>query len=200
MRKTAIFSVIILLSFLLLYILLPTCELKRKTENLDNSIVNSRYAGWQDVSLDEKLRIKLPPGWSICMRDHPINLDGNGVLIGEGVKAPPYSGDTVQDLLSNHHGKSLVSFSVHDKMREKPRIFWNLSYCIFRTNVYDDGSESKEIIFTLNYSNDYEYGFCLYYTDEQEKEMYDIAEAIAWSVTSEDSRMIWIAKKALNLI
>ncbi len=201
MKKYIIISIALsLVLMLFLLFSLPLAMLKRKTNNLNNPIVNTHYENWQDISLDEKISIKLPPEWSIQQGEPLLIIDEKGKTIGEGVKTTSFTTDTMQPILSSHYDRNLISFSVYDKKREMPRLFWNQSYSIFRTSLYEDGFESREILFKLCYNDTYKYSFCIYCDEEQAQEFYDIAEAIAWSMTDADSHMIWIAKKALNLI
>ena len=178
-----VISVIILLILIApaLYILLGKAEYRN---NLNNQIIDSKYADWKEVNLDESIKIKIPDNWSLETGDRIVIRDDSQRPVAYGIKSVPMT-DPLADFLQTYYGKTLISVDELTSLQEDdaPRVFWNGCESYIRISKYEDGSTSREIIIEMLYKYEYEYSFCFFYSPENETEYFKIAEAIAWSAT-----------------
>lgn len=84
--------------------------------DMDNPIVNRRYSGWHDISLDEHLRIKLPETWTVSVGEQILIYDEHGALAMRGEKldeglAASEKEARMPQLLSDCAGRAVSSFS-----------------------------------------------------------------------------------------
>lgn len=193
----------LLLFFILLPMILVPLHYGMYISEMDNDIVDQRYNGWKDVSLDEKLSIKLPDEWNIFNDPdgNPSIVDADGSLIAAGIKKLYYDPPTVIERnIEQLAGKKILSREVISR----DYIRWNTSgfNCIWKIEL-DNSSFIETAIVRISYHFEYEYIFCfpLGSVNEDCNPPYVAEpEAIAWSAILTDQKISWFTRRALHLM
>ena len=146
---------------------------------LDNDIINSWYAGWQSVRLDEEHIIKIPDGWSLQTGDLLSLYDDTGKQIAFGKR---YDGgiDFREEwpFLSERFNDQVVDYELLNSE------FIDDTYNGWAETKYTCNSGQQITLLSVDfrfYGFDVDdYAYALYF-EEPTKELHEIATAMIYS-------------------
>ena len=205
------FLILILISAVYLVFIRPFVHARFLTQRLNNPFVNARYVDWKDIEVDDKIKIKVPQDWTIECGDRITLLDKSGKVKAEGIRETDIYADPAGIMIMESMEKEGIiidRYSTRDFRTSYVSNFWNSGYSALRTTVFDDGTSCEDVFADLSYSRfengsktDFYYYMFVFSadTEEEKKEAFNIAEAIAWSMTYSDKPVNpWISR-CLNL-
>ncbi len=208
---SCVFLIAALLFVFYLLFLYQYAEASYKTKRLDNPIVNERYAGWKEISLDDIVQVKIPEEWSVEFGSRIRLLDEFGDEVAIGIRGTDQFGDPLGVLCKEYRQKTSIveSTATRDFRTSYTSLFWNNGYSAKLKTTFDDGSESEDIFAELKNERYKDgkrtefYYFIFYFptdNDVERAKYFDIAEAIAWSMTYSDKPLNSVLRRCLNLM
>ena len=186
----------LVLLLLCLFLSLPFLHLRYYVRHLDNPYVNDRYPGWRDVSINADIRVKIPEDWILETEGDACKIfDRSGRLLAEGGRNEQNEARAETFLQEQTHAELLShTVEVRDVMR------WNMGSCCIWNAALSNGTQCSFVILILRYNYDYEYEICFLPMERDElTEIFQKAEAVAWSMTYEDEALNGLEQRALHL-